>query len=133
MHDQLKRERMYEGGSGVIEKITLDFNPGPIAHLQDILVSSQIMSAGATLAVVVETTNCTGIAGSINVKQGMEKSGTPNFPFAAAQTLALAPTGAVSVGMTSVIDFMAPFAVLDATGVTWPTAGRMVIWIIAKR
>jgi hypothetical protein len=133
MQNQLKRERMYEAGTGVFEKITLDFNPGPIPNLQDILVSSQIMSSGSSLAVVVETSNCTGIVGSITVKQAMEKSGAPSFGFAAPQTLALAVTGSASVGMTSTIDFMGAVAVLDASAITWPTAGRMVIWIIAKR
>jgi len=133
MADQIKRQRLYEGQNGVLDKFTIDFNPGLPPNLQDILVSSQVLSSGSRLAVVVETSNCTGIAGSFLVRQGMEDSGVPNYAFSPAQTLALVATGNASVGMSAALDFMGAFVVLDASGVTWPSAGRMVIWIIAKQ
>lgn len=131
--EQFKREIIHEAGDGVIEKITLDFNPGAIGELQDIITSGQSICAGASMAVVVETSNCTGIAGSIEVKQSMEKSGSPMFAGnVAATTLALAVTGSVAVGVAAHLELNLAYAVLDCTGVTWPSAGRMIIYIITK-
>ena len=132
MTEQIKRQRIYEGSNGVIDKLTIDFNPGLPPNLQKLLTSSQITVAGNKLAVVVVTSGCAGIAGSFGVRQSTEDSGTPNFPFAPAVSIPLVASGAAEGGVAVPMNFVLSHVVLDASGVTWPTEGRMMITIVTK-
>lgn len=130
--DQIKRQRVYEGGNGTHERITIDFNQGPVGNLNSLLVAAQPSLMGNKVAVTIQTTNCTGIAGSVALEQTMNDSGTPSIPYAAAISLALAPSGLVHAGIDSIVNMTAARPVLKFNTFSQPTAGRMVIDIVTK-
>lgn len=132
MSEQIKRQRVYEGSNGVVDKLTIDFNPGIPPNLQNLIASSQITVAGNKLGIVVVTSGCTGIAGSFEVKQSAEDSGTPNFSMSPAVSIPLAVNGAAEGGIAIPMNFVLSHVILDASGVTWPSEGRMMITIVSK-
>ena len=130
--EQIKRQRVYEGGNGVHERITIDFNQGPVGELSQLIVASQPSISGNKVAVTIQTTNCTGIAGSVALEQTMNDSGSPSIPFSPAISLALAASALVHAGVDTVVNLTAARPVLRLVGFTAPTQGRMVIDIVTK-
>ncbi len=131
--DQIKRDRIYEGGNGVHERITINFNAGPVGNLKQLFVASQTSLSGNKVAVSIHTTNCTGIAGTAHIEQTMNDSGKPNVAYSPAITLALAASAHVHAGMDgTVINMMSARPVIRFAGFTPPTEGIMVIDIVTK-
>lgn len=129
--EKIKRSRVYEGNNGVHERLEINFNDGPVGNLASIIASQPSLS-GSKVAVTVNTTNCTGIAGTVELEQTMNDSGTPSIPYAIPISLALAASGLVHAGVEDVIHMTAARPILRFDSFTQPTEGRMTIDIVTK-
>lgn len=129
---QIKKQKIYEGLNGIVEEFTINFNGGLPPDLQKLIISSQTHTAGNRLGIVITTSNCTGLSGLFTLKQSVEDSGTPNFPFTPAVTITPVVSGSVAAGIATAISFALTRVILDGTAIVWPTAGTMKITIVSK-